>query len=370
MELPKNVTQIGAFNPDCKIYMEDYVVSYLKQLNSDAKDRGIAAALYGRRQAQEGIFYYFVYGACRLDFLQREVRHLSQAQQQEIEKLRKRHFTELEFVGYRILDGEMIEGIHLCEQEVCRYTGGYFRFYEKNDDMLAYMLEVREQTEPESVDQSKYEEVKKRQEERKRSYARTEESAGGRSAESEPAERRLQSGNSMTVSGLQRMRMAAVGAFALLCLVGIATFREDEQGSAYGKTTEGAAVANQENVKSRYTETLYMEDKLEQAILTENTAAQDSSEAEEDEEALETHSLEQQPEEKDQQSEDVLPDEKTKTTEESVQAVAYVVQPGDTLTDICRRQYGNKYKITDICDMNGISNPDDIKQGQVLMLPR
>lgn len=39
MELPKNITQIGETNPHCKIYVEDYVISYIRQLNQYARDR-------------------------------------------------------------------------------------------------------------------------------------------------------------------------------------------------------------------------------------------------------------------------------------------------------------------------------------------
>ena len=33
MELPKNVTQVGNLNKMTKVYIEDYVISYLKQMN-------------------------------------------------------------------------------------------------------------------------------------------------------------------------------------------------------------------------------------------------------------------------------------------------------------------------------------------------
>lgn len=96
------------------------------------------------------------------------MRHLSQAQEQEIEKLRRKYFSEMTFLGYQILNGEMVEGFQICEQEICRYVSGYAQFYEKNDSMLAYMLENRgEEAAPEKVDQEKYEVVKKRQEERR-----------------------------------------------------------------------------------------------------------------------------------------------------------------------------------------------------------
>ena len=168
MELPKNITQIGEADKYCRIYVEDYVVSYIKQMNGMAQNKDIAIALYGRKTAEDGVAYLFAYGSAKLNFLQKPVRHLSQAQEQEIEKLRRKYFSEMTFLGYQILNGEMVEGFQICEQEICRYVAGYAQFYEKNDSMLAYMLENRgEEAEPEKVDQEKYEVVKKRQEERR-----------------------------------------------------------------------------------------------------------------------------------------------------------------------------------------------------------
>ena len=158
MELPKNITQIGEADKHCRIYVEDYVVSYIKQMNGMAQNKDIAIALYGRKTAEDGVAYLFAYGSAKLNFLQKPVRHLSQAQEQEIEKLRRKYFSEMTFLGYQILNGEMVEGFQICEQEICRYVSGYAQFYEKNDSMLAYMLENRgEEAAPEKVDQEKYE---------------------------------------------------------------------------------------------------------------------------------------------------------------------------------------------------------------------
>ena len=90
MELPKNVTQIGEPDRSCKIYVEDYVMSYIKQLNGHAREKEMAVALYGTRQEEAGVTYLFFYGACRLNFLQRESRHLSQAVLQEAEEQRRK----------------------------------------------------------------------------------------------------------------------------------------------------------------------------------------------------------------------------------------------------------------------------------------
>lgn len=394
MELPKNITQIGEVNKDCKVYVEDYVISYMKQMNHSAQDKGMTVALYGKRYVEEDVSYYFLYGACRAESLQREVRHLSQAQLQEIEKLRKKCFAELEFVGYRILNGDMIEGMHICEQGICRYIGGYARFYEKNDAMLAYMLEAREQAEPEQVDQTRYEEVKKRQEERRDAASVV--NAG------QPVEWLKRSAS--TSVNLQRMRLAAVGGFALLCLLGIGTFRENEL--AVNEQTLNADVAANAAVEPSVTkkETLQMEDKLEQALFAENQSlevVEDSrqpeaeltnEESQEREIMQESESVQESQAEsasvETPESEEVIEGEMdkenspevdssveeqtedvTQTSQKGNSAVAYIIQPGDTLIGICLRQYGSDVRMTDVCLINNISDPDDIKEGQIILLP-
>ncbi|MDR0948385.1 MAG: LysM peptidoglycan-binding domain-containing protein [Lachnospiraceae bacterium] len=168
MELPKNITQIGESDRNCKIYVEDYVFSYIKQLNHIAENKLAAVSLYGKKQEENGITYLFFYGACKMESIEREVRHLSQAQTQEAERLRKRFFAQYQFLAYLLLNGEMVEGFFVCEQGICRYINGYACFYEKNEPMLAYMVETRnKKAEPEKFDQDKYDQVKLRQEERR-----------------------------------------------------------------------------------------------------------------------------------------------------------------------------------------------------------
>ena len=48
MELPKNITQVGESDPHCKVYAEDYVISYMKQMNRYAEDKEMAPTLVGR----------------------------------------------------------------------------------------------------------------------------------------------------------------------------------------------------------------------------------------------------------------------------------------------------------------------------------
>ena len=396
MELPKNITQIGEVDKTCKVYVEDYVVSYIKQLNRQAENKEISVALYGKHELENGIDYHFIYGACKVDQLPKEVRHLSQAQMQEIERFRRKYFPETTFAGYRLLNGEMIEGFYICDRDICRYVAGYAQFYEKNDAMLAYMLDVREEIPPEYVDQEKYEKVKQRQEERRAAAEATEKNV----SYTADADRKIL--KLPTSQNLQRMRLAAVAVFALLCLFGIATFKEEtgtaqEQGSLLAVN---ASVSDPEELqKSEPKDKLVIEDKLDEALQAENqtdgadskaleaesqeavsqeTESQDAASQEaESQEAASQEAESQEAASQEAESQEAASQEaETQATQSQAaeaavsEAVAYVIQPGDTLIAISKRQYGTDTRVQDICERNKITDPNNIKQGQVLMLPR
>ena len=410
MELPKNITQIGEADKHCRIYVEDYVVSYIKQMNGMAQNKDIAIALYGRKTEEDGVIYLFAYGSAKLNFLQKPVRHLSQAQEQEIEKLRKKYFSEMSFLGYQILNGEMVEGFQICEQEICRYVAGYAQFYEKNDSMLAYMLENRgEEAEPEKVDQEKYEVVKKRQEERRQ---RQESGYASRAGHTEntsveyrraTATRRKEPDNiiPMPTVGLRRMKMAATGVFVLLCVMALALMRQESTGESLGETARQAmsnlmeqklpdAVEEQSQIS-----TLVAEDKLEDALRQENAAAgnttgtaaetvmpegtenasMDGTSADSNvaknttdvTEATEQNTTQETTQDVTQTAESAVAE--TPTVEAVSQPTHYTIRRGDTLIGISLRNYGSNSKVPEICSLNGITDPDDIKIGQEILLP-
>ena len=470
MELPKNITQIGEAAQHCRVYVEDYVVSYIKQMNRLAENRNMAIALYGVHKEENGAAYVFFYGAAKINSIQKEVRHLSQAQNQEIEKLRKRYFSDYDFLGYRMLDGEMVEGFHICEQGTCRYIKGYACFYEKNDVMLAYMLDSRkEEVPPETVDQEKFERVKRRQEERRTQYRegtldkktdenkRQEQKNEKRSMQGadkrRDRERKLSLGNKEPRknnahgsfdNGRQKgafnmMKMAVAAVFLLLCVLGIAginDFGGMEAIQTAGKQliaefTEQKLPDSQEQQTSGQSNTLVTEDKLTDAIQQENSAqtqatssaeqqtgSQENSQTGEEASAAvqngtpngaqtesegtsqasewaetnagETESTATEDTDNGTAAEGTndgvtvenTNDEATvggagnvasETPEESsVQAsapVAYIIKKGDTLTSISVNAYGTDSRVKDICDLNGIEDPDDIRFGQKILLP-
>ena len=315
MELPKNITQIGEADRHCKIYVEDYVISYIRQMNHQAADKKEALALYGRRQEEGEIAYLFIYGACRMTTLSGQVRHLSQAQLQEAEKQKRLYFPEDMFLGYSLLNGEMVEGFYILEQGICRYVAGYACFYEKNDSMLAYMLDSRkEEAKPEQIDNEKYERVRQRQEETRQQYrqqtgrqdagkqtdrdsSRWTAGEADRRADSKwqsvdetgreqsAQKNRQQDERSREPSGLRRMRRSAAAMFVLLCAAGAFSLNQngelkEKAQQVWNDFTEKKlqdnivdAITGSVQNPSQNNNTLIAEDRLTQAIQEENRAA-------------------------------------------------------------------------------------------------
>lgn len=383
MELPKNITQIGETNQRCKIYVEDYVVSYMKQLNKVACDKDMAVALYGVRREEEETSYLFLYGACKLTFLQRETRHLSQAQQQEIERERTKYFPEYTFLGYRLLNGEMIEGMHVCEQGICRYISGYAQFYEKNDNMLAYMLDVREALRPEMIERTKYDAVKKKQEERRSRY---EEKAL-------PESKHQHTAPAEGSQGLRGMRVAVVALFAVLCMLGITTL--NSSGDADNLQVMARQVMNDimtrklpdaepvEPAETIPTEVIVSETIVPETTQTETTPAQAASAQPAPAQTTPAGTVSDEATPENRNPEDEAAEVSTLVTEDKLtealmqenriaipaEPASYIIKEGDTLIGISVRNYGSDSRVADICAMNQIQNPDDIRVGQKILLP-
>lgn len=418
MELPKNITQIGEWSSNDRVYAEDYVISFMKQLRMAAGDKEIAIALYGKRKEEEEKNYYFIYGACKLDYLQKETRHLSQAQKQEIEKMRVKFFPEDVFIGYGILSGEPVEGFYISNQEICRYVSGYARFYEKNDAMLAYMLEERDNPAPcEVVEEEKYLLFRQKQEELRKENKQDEKQESARANkgscrawfaqkyhEKEKGKKndgRIYWKGVATITGLGALYLMYMGNYggwqntldslksrqlpvASLPRNGL-LLPEDTMNTDNNQGLEG------ENNK----ETTYAENA---ALMTtdSNEATYDSVEPENNSAGTENNSTgtennsegtDSHPEGTDNylaESENysgesegysALPGEKQVVDAVSGNIVVekgtriYIIKKGDTLSAISFKNYGTGTRVSEICNLNSIENPDDIKTGQKIILP-
>ena len=175
-QLPKNVRQIGNVSDEPKIYVEDYVDTFLNQLKDKAGDEPIGVALAGEIFSVEGIPAVYISGAFRLKEVEVTPKEVSVKEEtiRQMEEDRKQYFPMAEIVGWGLIeDGKPmgknreVSRIHsrffakdqsvfiwkdsLDGEEVfyaykygeLMQMGGHYIFYEKNPAMQNYMISTR-----------------------------------------------------------------------------------------------------------------------------------------------------------------------------------------------------------------------------------
>ena len=146
LKIPKNVMQIGTGSPNVKLYMEDYVHTFLERCQG--KETCLA---FGQQEEKGGIRYYLIYGVEKeTDFRRGNFPYF-----QKLERIGKIEKKEAA-VRFWTVRGEEIQ------------IGGYFIFYEQNEEMQAYMIAEREQSRPADVEEERVmEAINARREKRK-----------------------------------------------------------------------------------------------------------------------------------------------------------------------------------------------------------
>ena len=146
LKIPKNVMQIGTGSPNVKLYMEDYVHTFLERCQG--KETCLA---FGQQEEKGGIRYYLIYGVEKeTDFRRGNFPYF-----QKLERIGKIEKKEAA-VRFWTVRGEEIQ------------IGGYFIFYEQNEEMQAYMIAEREQNRPADVEEERVmEAINARREKRK-----------------------------------------------------------------------------------------------------------------------------------------------------------------------------------------------------------
>lgn len=174
--LPKNIRQVGSPRGRHRIYLEDYVYTYLR--NAARNNEACAAVFLGRSQVVRDIRYTFVSGVveCGAAVFQWENICLDESFWDYIYKEQKQFFSELEIVGWAlgragqsmeltpaveaahrkyfagrdkilmlidILEGE--ELFFIYEQGYLQKREGYYIYYEKNLAMQEYMIYKKEE---------------------------------------------------------------------------------------------------------------------------------------------------------------------------------------------------------------------------------
>lgn len=177
---PKNVRQIGVPLPGQKIYLEDYVITYLKQCFVHAQEPVVVLLLgkYGEQEAKEAVF---LYGAMVLEEekilekggIEQETwdqvhqgiaENFPEAQvlgwacgvpmwssnvDSQVRRLQKKEFARENRTLFLWDLSEKEEKIFLWQRSMLKEMSGYYVYFEKNPQMQNFMLDSKE---PESID--------------------------------------------------------------------------------------------------------------------------------------------------------------------------------------------------------------------------
>lgn len=173
---PKNIRQVGSPKGRHKIYMEDYVYTYLR--NQAQVSRKCAAVLLGKSYVSRDIRYTFISGAveCGEAVFQFDSIYLDESFWEYIYAEGKEYFPDTMVVGWFV--GEQGEGMNLSatiesahrkyfagrdkvlmlmdveeeeelfyiyEQGYLQKREGYYVYYEKNIAMQEYMIRKKEE---------------------------------------------------------------------------------------------------------------------------------------------------------------------------------------------------------------------------------
>lgn len=127
MYLPSVVKQIGNITGENRVYIEDYVYTYLNEIKKDNNTFPVRVALYGHAFNKEQKRYFFIYGASCV------IEELEYGRQQE--QIQKDYFEEYTLIGYmNLYNNKELPG----EKEGC------YLFYEVNEPMQNYMISCYE----------------------------------------------------------------------------------------------------------------------------------------------------------------------------------------------------------------------------------
>lgn len=187
VQIPRNIRQIGLVEEDCKIYIEDYVYTFLVRLSRSEEKEGQSAqvaVLTGETRWQDGTSYLFIKGALMVEGMEAAEDHLDFTEEiwQRIHEEQETYFDGQEIVGwffskpqFPMEANEVLTRTHLKhfggekvlmlmepqerEDAFFRYEngfmaslGGYYIYYEKNPQMQAYMIEKNKEIQPEAAE--------------------------------------------------------------------------------------------------------------------------------------------------------------------------------------------------------------------------
>ena len=375
-QFPKNVRQVGNVSDEPKIYVEDYVDTYLNQLKNQAGDCPVGAFLTGEISKKDGQECVYITGAVQLQEMTGKERgsEISEELYQKAKEESEEYFGEDKLVGwFLVTPGKPLEinsniaRMHekyfpqknsvlimkdsFSDDEVyfaykyyeLMQLGGHYVFYEKNPHMQDYMISTRRQ-----IGFTPSEVVEDRAAKNFRSTMR--EKMVGQEQK----------------SGARFAYMTSALLVIVVLAIGISTMNNYDKMNAVQTSIESLSQSVAKSGQQGTVENTETTETMGNAEAAENTETLEATEgSQENDETAQPAGAESEPQDVSGQTEPI-----TSTIQEELSSEDYyVVQKGDTLDRISQKIYGTTAEVDAICRMNGLTDGNLIFIGQKLLLP-
>ena len=373
---PKNVKQVGEPREYKKIFIEDFVHTFLLQYSADVNQKTRLAILIGHSERSGGKRYLYIKSALPVDGVTEKQGKYNFSEKlwgniyQECEK----YFPEQEILGWFLSSpGFAVEKNAVTEETHRTYfsgadkvlfmleplegesaffgfdgnrfakQSGYYIYYEKNESMREFIMEKKGKqkqlstNEKPDVAMANFRKILKEKQEQNEKRKKRAVSYGMKVAIAMVLfVGAVTLKNQMDKIAVMEQQMSEMSAEeAALQVSGDEVIVEELPGNVEEQPEEG------------YEEPEPMEEPEELPVTEEQT--------QQEEEPQETA------------------EEPQETAEEAVADVPsyeeYIVQAGDTLAKISRDFYGSDEKISEICSLNEIEDGDYIQAGEIILLP-
>lgn len=391
-ELPKNIRQIGLVSGDYRIYIEDYVYTFLHRAaqtkGRDEENGSCLAILLGEARWRSGNGVVFIRGALLTEGEEISEEHIEITQNmwQTIHEEQEKYFEGQEIVGWFLAcqslsmeASELIQKVHrkqfgaekivmlldTAEQEEAffRYENnflvrqsGYYIYYEKNIQMQNYMLEKNPQLQKEEQETVQDDAVK---------------------AFRSLIQKKKKEDTEETEEKTSVFSYAAVACLALMLVVAGARFYRNHQAGQKPEEEIQTASANlRQEIKVTPALTVVPKNTVSADKMTPTETPKPTPTA--DPTAVPTVGISEKEEQIYKEEADARKarrriENSRKNTETETAAAqtqkSYTIRPGDTLYQISIEKYGTMDKVTEICRANGISEDEIIYPGQIIVLP-
>ena len=429
--LPKNIRQIGQISGNQKIYLEDYVITYLRQILTPDENMRVMI-LYGHKEMIEDELYWFVNGAVEAQhdfFMEKTI--IDEESWKKVNEMAGKFFPELTVMGWAItredstedleeqimrtqrqffrpdqklyfeyITSDKTEALYLHEKGKRNMLSGYYIYYERNECMQNYMVSLRtRERHPEEMNADhaarQFREVcqeKKQDLHKKRNSAfatcvslllvmailvigitmlnNYEKMQSALLAENAQAADQT----AEMAAGVQELPQAAD------TMEAVQTAGTDAAVDVSAAEQADPAMAEQTTAEQTADENMTAENQADNGQAGDGQTADPNAATEisdkpsaetstaTDMAAADTDATENSGTDASQTVDETAEQASTSQTNASQETV-YMIKQGDTLAKICMQYYGSLSKMGEVCERNQIENKDSIYYGQKIVLP-